>query len=49
MIVFNWREEASQIFGKIKRPVAEIYVKDSRGKWHPLTLYVDSGADVTNA
>lgn len=47
MIVFNWREEASQIFGKIKRPIAEIFVKDTSGIWRALTLYVDSGADVT--
>jgi hypothetical protein len=47
VIVYNWREEASRIFVTIKRPVAEIFVKATNSKWRALTLYVDSGADVT--
>jgi hypothetical protein len=45
--IFNWREEASQIFGKIKRPIAEVFFKDVNGHWRAITLYVDSGADIS--
>jgi hypothetical protein len=45
MIDFAWREELSESFGKVKRPVAEIFAMDKNGQWHALTMYVDSGAD----
>jgi hypothetical protein len=47
MTSFKWREEASQIFGVIKRPIAQTYIKDTKGNWRAITLYIDSGADVT--
>lgn len=45
MIDFAWREELSESFGRVKRPVAEAYIKDKNGKWRALTMYIDSGAD----
>lgn len=47
MIDFAWREEISLSFGKIKRPVAEIYIKNNKKQWRALTMYIDSGADAT--
>jgi len=45
MIDFAWREELSESFGTVKRPVAEIFAMDTKGQWRALTMYVDSGAD----
>lgn len=47
MIDFAWREEISESFGKIKRPVAEIFIKDKSNIWRALTMYIDSGADAS--
>jgi len=47
MIDFAWREELSTSFGKIKRPIAEVFIKDKQGKWRALTMYIDSGADAS--
>lgn len=47
MIDFSWREELSESFGKIKRPTAEIFVKDKNNNWRALTMYIDSGADAS--
>jgi predicted aspartyl protease len=47
MTVFDWRIEGSEIFGTIKRPVVETFIKDRSGSWKAITLYIDSGADVT--
>ena len=47
MIEFAWREELSESFGKIKRPIAEVYIKDEKGNWRALTMYIDSGADAS--
>ncbi|MDD4178642.1 MAG: retropepsin-like aspartic protease [Candidatus Margulisbacteria bacterium] len=47
MIDFSWREDLSESFGKVKRPVAEIFVKDKAGNWRALTMIVDSGADAS--
>lgn len=44
---YHWREEASTSFGLIKRPVAEIHIKDKNGHWRAITMYIDSGADVS--
>jgi hypothetical protein len=46
MTDFAWREELSESFGKVKRPVAEIFAMTKGGQWHALTMYVDSGADI---
>lgn len=45
MTDFAWREELSESFGRVKRPVAEASIKDKNGKWRALTMYIDSGAD----
>ena len=47
MIKYDWHEEYSESFGLIKRPVAEIHMKDKNGIWRAITMYVDSGADVS--
>jgi len=47
MIDFAWREELSESFGRIKRPIAEVFIKDENGKWRALTMYIDSGADAS--
>lgn len=47
MIDFSWRDELSHSFGIVKRPVVEAFVKAEDNIWHALTMYVDSGADVT--
>jgi len=47
MKCFDWQPEYSRSFGTVKRPLAEIYLKNAKGEWQPLFVYVDSGADVT--
>ena len=47
MIEYRWREEGSESFGKVKRPVAEVHIKDKNGQWRAITMLVDSGADVS--
>ena len=47
MTDFAWREELSESFGKIKRPIAEVFVQDKKRSWRALTMYVDSGADAS--
>ena len=47
MIVFKYREELSRISGKVKRPVADVKILTSSGKWIEFNPYIDSGADVT--
>jgi hypothetical protein len=42
MTVFDWRIEGSEIFGTIKRPVVETFIKDRSGSWKAITLYIDS-------
>lgn len=45
MIIFKYKEELSTK-GKIKRPVADIFIK-SKNIWIEFNPYIDSGADVT--
>jgi hypothetical protein len=33
--------------GEVWRPVADVELKSIRGHWFPVSMYVDSGADVT--
>lgn len=47
MECFDWQLEKSEVLGLIKRPIAEIAIKDSEGEWQPIFLYVDSGADIS--
>lgn len=45
---FPFREEESPIFGRINRPVAEVFIKDqAHDLWQPVTMIVDTGADYT--
>ena len=47
-IEFDYREEKSQIFGAIYRPVAKVKLMSiSRKQWVTEFFYVDSGADFT--
>ena len=47
MIVFHYKREPARILGQfIDRPVAEIYLKATTGKWIKFNPYIDSGADV---
>ncbi|MCK4485794.1 MAG: retropepsin-like domain-containing protein [Desulfobacterales bacterium] len=47
MIVFRYRREASDLFGAIYRPVAEVYFEDREGNDLVSFMYIDSGADIT--
>ena len=47
MTDFAWREELSEFFGKIKRPIAAVSIKSDDGKWHAITMLIDSGADAS--
>lgn len=47
-ISFPFRKEKSPIFGKIHRPVAEVFFKEKlHNLWQPVTMIVDTGADYT--
>jgi len=47
MIDYSWREELSEALGKVSRPVAEIHMKDKHNNWRAITMYIDSGADIS--
>jgi len=47
MISYGWREELSSSLGKVQRPVAEIHIKDKNNIWRAITMYIDSGADIS--
>jgi len=47
MIDFEFREEDSNIFGKILRPIADVYFKDNEDSEVIAFMYIDSGADIT--
>ena len=47
MIEYQWREESSESFGKVKRPIARVHIKDKNGNWRAITMLVDSGADIS--
>lgn len=46
-ITYKFREELSRKGEIVPRPVAEVFVKSSKGEWHLFYPYVDSGADIT--
>lgn len=47
-ISFPFKEENSPIFGKIRRPIAQVYFNDKKHDlWQPVTMIVDTGADYT--
>ncbi|ODS39635.1 MAG: hypothetical protein A7316_04940 [Candidatus Altiarchaeales archaeon WOR_SM1_86-2] len=47
MKCFSWKIEGSDTLGNILRPVAEIAVKYVEGNWKYISVYVDSGADIS--
>lgn len=47
MIKYDWNDEYSESFGVVKRPVAEIHIKDKNNIWRAITMYIDSGADIS--
>jgi hypothetical protein len=47
MVKYDWREESSLAFGKVRRPVAEVHIKDKNATWRAITMLVDSGADIS--
>lgn len=47
MIQYYWREELSTSLGRVKRPIAEIHIKDKTNIWRAITMYIDSGADIS--
>ncbi len=42
---FPYREEISESFGQIPRPVVEVFFKAQAGQWFGVFAYADSGAD----
>lgn len=48
MVVFKYKEESLGLGkGKIRRPVADVYLKTPSNSWIEFHPYIDSGADVT--
>ena len=43
-IEFRYREEESEITGKILRPVAALQFKSRDSEWIEIRMYIDSGA-----
>lgn len=47
-ISFNFKEENSAFFGRIYRPVAEVFFKHNKlNIWQSVEMLVDTGADYT--
>lgn len=47
-VTFKFKEYDSNIFGSVRRPIAEVFFKHQRDRsWQPITMIVDSGADYT--
>ena len=48
MIIFRYKEESLGLGrGKIKRPVADVYLRTKKELWIEFHPYIDSGADIT--
>lgn len=47
-ITFQFKEYSSDLFGKIRRPVAIVYLQRLESKsWIPINMLIDTGADYT--
>ena len=47
-ISFPFKEESSSVFGKVRRPIAQVFFKHTkRDIWQPVTMLIDTGADYT--
>lgn len=44
---FPYKKEPSSIFGYVYRPVVEMYLRTREEEWFKVSLYADSGADIT--
>ena len=44
-IRFNFQVEASELYGRVPRPTAEVHLRTGRNSWQLYFMYVDSGAD----
>jgi len=44
---FTFSQGRSEIYGKLYRPSAKVYIRTDRGTWLPHYMLVDSGADYT--
>jgi len=44
---FPYKEELSRMFGKVYRPVVDVYLKTKSGDWFQVSPYADSGSDIT--
>src|SRR5688572_9480627 len=48
IISFSYQKEKIGFLGKVvKRPVAEVFLKNKNADWLKVTAYIDSGADTT--
>ena len=47
-VSFPFKEESSSIFGKVHRPIAEVFFKHAKKEvWQPVIMIIDTGADYT--
>lgn len=47
-VTFKFKEYHSNVFGSVKRPIAEVLFQHQKDKsWQPITMLVDTGADYT--
>ena len=46
MIIFRYKDELATK-GRIKRPIADIFIRSNNSEWIEFHPYIDSGADVT--
>lgn len=44
---FPYKKEPSRVFGYVYRPVVEMYLRMRGGDWFRVSMYADSGADIT--
>jgi len=45
--VFKYKKEVNAWGRKFYRPIATLYIKHKDSSWHPYSMYIDSGADIT--
>jgi hypothetical protein len=47
IVQYNWQEFPTDHYGDIDYPVANMYIRNSEGKWKFRQFLVDSGSDIT--
>jgi len=45
--VFKYKQEINTWGRKFYRPIVTVYIKHDDLSWHPYSMYIDSGADIT--